>query len=271
MLTETVIPEVGPEIDVNSVLFRNFSIVIPAYNEEDRIDPVLQDLTRFISSNSLPWNVVIALDGSDGTEDIIRDYHRTYPFVRFQRSGGRRGKGGAIKRVIEHIKGEFVIILDADGAARFSDIVQYLPLLDNCDVINFDRYHDSTNSIPLLRRMASRSFNLFSRIVLGISINDIQSGYKVIRTTIAKNVFSKITITNVFFCSPFFYYLKKMHARVLEVPISYQHAKGSKFSLLSLIMEGFITTILFRIRNSPIYSLVPESAKLLYYNKFKRI
>ena len=271
MLTETIIPEVEPEIDVSSVLFRNFSIVIPAYNEEDRIDPVLQELTRFISSNSLPWDVVIALDGDDGTEDIIRDFHRTYPFVRFQRSGRRSGKGGAIKRVIEHIKGEFVIILDADGAARFSDIVQYLHLLDDCDVINFDRYCDSENSIPLLRRMASRGFNLYSRKVLGISINDIQSGYKVIRTTIAKNVFSRITITNVFFCSPFFYYLKKMHARVLEVPISYQHAQGSKFSLLSLILEGFITTILFRIRNSPIYSLVPEAAKQLYYNKFKRI
>ncbi|MCL4341326.1 MAG: glycosyltransferase, partial [Candidatus Thermoplasmatota archaeon] len=70
-------------------------IIIPAYNEEKRISPVLNDICRFVSENKLPWDVIVAIDGNDTTYDIAVSFAETYDFISIDRSHERSGKGGA--------------------------------------------------------------------------------------------------------------------------------------------------------------------------------
>jgi len=245
------------------------SIIIPAYNEKDRIKPILEEVCHYISLNSLPWNIIVSLDGNDGTEAIITELRKKFSFLSYNKSEKRSGKGEAIKRAVNVASGKFVVLMDADGAISFESVIGALKWIKEYDFINFDRYRIKENKIPILRKLVSRGYNFYIKLLLGLKINDTQSGYKIINTDLAKRLFRKITITNGFFYAPLFYYLKKFNKKVLEISVPYIHAEGSKFKISSMIFDGLLTTLFFRIINSPLRKIVPITFINLYYKIFK--
>ena len=250
---------------------KKFSIIIPAYNEEKRIKPVLEEICSYIKTNDLPWNIIISIDGNDGTEMYVKKIMNEYQFLSYTKGKGRSGKGGAIKRVLDYRLGDFVILMDSDGAIPFEDIISSIPLLKKYDVVNFDRYKIRTNKIPFIRRFVSRGYNIYLRMLLGLNINDTQCGYKIIKADVAKNIFAKITVSNGFFYSNLFFYLKQLNAPIIEVPIRYNHVDGSKFNVSSMILGGFVSAMAFRIRMSPLGRFIPNAIYELYYRKFRWI
>ena len=90
---------------------KTISIVIPAYNEEKRIRPVLDELCNYIKSNELPWNVIISIDGNDSTDLVVESMKTDFPFLYYIKNGGRNGKGGAIKEAVNIASGEFIILI----------------------------------------------------------------------------------------------------------------------------------------------------------------
>jgi len=199
----------------NVINIPSVTIIIPAYNEEKRIGRVLKELSEFITTSNPNWNVIVSIDGNDGTEEIVNDYSKKYSFISYSKNGNRTGKGGAIKRVVSEATGEFTVIMDADGSVNFQTIANNLGLVSNYDVILFDRYSKQGNHIPALRRIPSRGFNALVRILLGIRVNDTQCGYKIIRTDMLKRAFSQISITNTFFDVALLFYLKRIGARII--------------------------------------------------------
>jgi len=247
------------------------TIIIPAYNEEKRIGRVLQEISEFITINNPNWNVIVSIDGNDGTEEIVKDYSKKYSFISYNKKGSRAGKGGAIKRVVTEATGEFTIIMDADGSVNFQAITDNLSLVNNYDVILFDRYSKKGNRIPALRRIPSRGFNALVKVLFGIRVNDTQCGYKIIRTEMLKRAFSQVSITNAFFDVALLFYLKRSGARIGEVEVAYDHSEESKFNIVALIMGEGVSLVAFRVRHSRFYKYVPEWARNLYFRKFKWI
>ncbi len=264
--------EFSPEEEnADFICLRKFTIIIPAYNEEKRIIPVLKEVCHFISENKYPWNVIVSIDGNDDTEIIVKKMMVQFSFLNYIRGNGRSGKGDAIKRAITFASGDYVMLMDADGAISFDEITKHLNLLDRYDFINFDRYKNKENKIPKLRRFMSRGYSFYIRMLFNIDINDTQCGYKIMRTTDGKEVFNKLTITDGFFYSPFFAYLKMMKVNIIEVSVNYMHSEGSKFSVPSMVLGGFVSTLAFRIRSSPFWKYVPKKLVDLYYRKFRWI
>ena len=77
----------------SGVASHSLSIVIPAYNEELRIGKVLQELCDFITLEHAPWHVIVAVDGDDNTETVVLNFAKNYPFISYNTSEERRGKG----------------------------------------------------------------------------------------------------------------------------------------------------------------------------------
>ncbi len=102
----------------------------------------------------LPWQVIVSIDGEDGTETIVRKYSMIYSFVHLQKAGGRNGKGGAIKRLL-HFQSDYTILMDGDNSVSFDSVILALPLLKDHDLVILSRYNTRENRIPVKRRFLS--------------------------------------------------------------------------------------------------------------------
>lgn len=254
---------------IHPFLLKPCTMVIPAYNEENRISSVLNEVCTFISDNKLPWEVIVVVDGNDHTNDIVGKYHDNYPFVFSKRSTGRTGMGGAIKRGINSSNGEFTLLMDADGSAKLRDMIKNVSLLENNDVLNFDRYSNYRNYIPIKRRVASRGFNIILKILFNINVQDTQCGYKIMRTKVAVKIVNRITFTNAFFLTAFFLHCRKLDVKVTEAPLSYTHTFGSKFNVVMTSISYSISIFAFWLKDSRFYRFIPAPISELYYKKFK--
>ncbi len=243
-------------------------IVIPAFNEEKRIEPVIKSIVSFIEENKPEWRLIIALDGDDRTEEIISKYMKMYNFIFISRSNSRSGKGSAIKRTANLVDSDFVILMDADGAISFSTIVNYIRKGISSDITIFSRYLNSENNIPLHRMIISRGFNMLLKIILGIDINDTQSGYKIIKTDLFRDALKNVSVTNTFFDVDLLYHLKKNGVTSEEIPTKYNHSEGSKFNPITEVIGQGVSLLAFRIRHSRIYKHIPPQMEKLYYAIF---
>ena len=247
------------------------TIIIPAYNEESRIKGVLDEISDFISANNADWDLIVSVDGDDGTADIVLRYSSEYPFIKLNRGTERGGKGNAIKRVVNYSRGEFTLIMDADGSVSLDDIVSNIHYLHDYDALLFDRYSNPENSIPLRRRLPSRGFNILVRAFLKVNVRDTQCGYKIIRTDIAKEAFGKIGVTNTFFDVALLYHIRKMGGRLKEIDVKYLHNEESKFNVFPEIIGQGASLFAFILRHSRFYKYIPNWARELYLRKFRWI
>ena len=248
-----------------------FSIIIPAYNEEKRIKPVLEDIVDYITQNNLDWEIILAIDGNDGTEELVTNFLPSYNNIRIVKASGRSGKGGSIKRSLKFVKSDFVILMDADNSIPFSTMVMNLHLIDEFDCIIFSRYAASMNEIPTVRRLISRGFNWLLRISLDLNIKDTQSGYKIMKTAPFKKAMNMVSITNAFFDVALIYHMIQENLNVTEVDVNYNHRDGSKFNPLGLVIGLGTSLLAFRIRYSRFYRYIPKDLIQLYYRKFRWI
>jgi glycosyltransferase involved in cell wall biosynthesis len=240
------------EAGLPKVFQNTFTVVIPAYNEEEVIGEVLEEICSFVASNHLDWSVIVSLDGDDDTDQVVSSYSSSFPFVSMMKSDERSGKGAAIKRVLNEISSEYVIIMDADNSMNFQTITNNLHLLQEYDGIIFSRYNNG-NRIPFIRRFLSKGFNTLVRASLGITIRDTQSGYKAFESNNFITAMNKVGSTNTFWDVSLLYYLNREKAKIKEIQCEYNHRKESKFHPLGEILGQGLSLIAFRLRHSRFY------------------
>ncbi len=247
------------------------SIIIPAYNEEKRIVPVLEEIKVLIADRNLNWEVIVAVDGNDKTLDIVNLFEKNYHVIKANHSSKREGMGGAIKRGIFSSKGNLIILMDADGSTSLKDLIDSISRLETnqYDIINFDRYNLKGNFIPLRRRTVSRVFNMILRLIFRVDVNDTQCGYKILRRSAIVPFLMNITVSNAFFLSALFIYSKKAGLKTIEIPIKYKHSYGSKFNILMTSLSYTISITAFWLRGSKYFNRIPNSVKNLYYRKLR--
>ena len=201
---------------LNEIYFKKFTIIIPAYNEESRIGYPLSQLCSFISETNFPWEIIVSVDGNDGTESIVKDMMKEFSFVRLSKGKGRDGKGNAIKRAVSIASGDYFILMDSDNSISIQDVITVVPEIVVNDVVILERYSFPTNQIPFNRRLASRGFNFLVQSTLGIRVKDTQSGYKILNADYARKAFDSITITNAFYDVALLYKIRKLGGKITE-------------------------------------------------------
>ncbi|XP_046748017.1 dolichyl-phosphate beta-glucosyltransferase isoform X2 [Diprion similis] len=104
----------------------HLSIIVPAYNEEERLLPMLDECIEYLEGRKrfgLTYEIIVVSDGStDGTVAAAQNYSRKYDTVRVLSLVKNRGKGGAIRLGLQSARGSVLLFADADGATKFSDI-----------------------------------------------------------------------------------------------------------------------------------------------------
>lgn len=158
------------------------SVLVPVYNEEERLEQTLQGLLDSVDRIDSAAEVIVVDDGStDRTPEILR----RFPTVRTLRNHTNRGYGASLKRGICAARGEVIVITDADGTYPHERLQDLLGLLtpDSEMVVGWRRGFRAR--IPLVRRPAKLVLRKLAESLAGYSIPDLNSGLRVFRRELA--------------------------------------------------------------------------------------
>jgi len=233
------------------------SIIVPAYNEEDRILPTLESLAVFCEENFNSFEVVCVDDGStDNTWDKIRSDSLPDNF-RALRSPQNKGKGAAVKFGILNATGKFRFFTDADlpyGLDAFIDAIRVFQKR-NCDVVAGlrDRSRISNGfSMLTLRNTAGKIFSNIVKRLIRIESTDTQCGFKAFTGDAAINIFTHLKTNRYAFDVEIFTIAAALGLTVCDVPVTLTSHTGSKVRLSrdSVYMLKDLFEIALRARRS---------------------
>jgi glycosyltransferase involved in cell wall biosynthesis len=234
-------------------------LLIPAYNEEQRIEPVLRDYARhFRQAYPGRFQMVVVLNGCvDDTLGVVRKVANDYPEVTHLNFPGRIGKGGAL---IEGLKlapeADLIGYVDADGATAPGAFLDLVRQCDRADCVIGSRWlpgavlHVAQSN---RRRFFSRAFHLLVEVLFRMHIADTQCGAKVMRRAAVERIHSSLTIADMAFDINLLYSLKRAGFSILEAPTEWTDKMGSKVNLSTASLAWFLSVVRLRLVYSPCY------------------
>jgi len=230
------------------------TLLIPAYNEEKGIGPVLEQ----VKALGLPGEILVVDDGStDKTFEAAQ-----IPGITVLRHDVNRGYGQSLKTGILASKHDIVVITDADGTYPNEDIAKLLSHMDYYDMVVGARTGKSVK-IPLLRKPAKKFLNLLANYLAGVEIPDLNSGLRVFRKSVAREFFN-ILPSGFSFTTTITLAMLSNGYRVKYVPINYHQREGK--SKIHPIRDtiGF-TTLIVRttLYFNPLKIFMPMSGVVL--------
>ena len=233
-------------------------LLIPAYNEERRIEPVLRDYARYFQQNyEGKFQAIVVLNGCrDNTLEIVQRVAAEFPAIGWLEFKEPIGKGGAL---IEGLKlaplADLIGYVDADGATpphAFLDLIRHL---DGVDCVIGSRWlpgavlHQEQSG---KRQFASRVFHLIVQLLFWMNIRDTQCGAKVIRRQAVEKIHHLLLTADMAFDINLLYSLKAAGYRILEVPTEWTDKIGSKVVLGNTSLTMLLSVIRIRLLYWPV-------------------
>lgn len=214
-----------------------YSIVIPAYNEQARIGGTLAEVIRCVEANHWAAEILVVDDGStDSTAEIVKAFSARTPFVRLLSNGSNRGKGFSVRNGMLHAAGDIVLFTDADLSSPMQEAERLFDAIrQGADVAIGSRWlAQSRQTIrqPLYRRFFGRCFNFVTRMIMRLPFADTQCGFKAFTRPAAQTIFQLQQIERWGFDPEILFIALKRGYNIREVPVSWAHDKRTRISYL---------------------------------------
>lgn len=171
------------------------TILIPNYNEHENVRRgVLEEIAQYLGSKPYTWEVLISDDGSsDGSPDAIAQFIKSQKNFRILKNP-HAGKPYALRSGLGAAKGDYVLLTDMDQSTPISELDKLMPFLDKgFPVVIGSRGAKRADTSPI-RQLASLVFLLVRRLILLPEIKDTQCGFKLLKTSVAREIFAKMRL-----------------------------------------------------------------------------
>lgn len=233
------------------------SIIVPAYNEEGRIEKTLIDYLKTFQEDT---EIIVIPNGcDDNTVAIIEKTKRNHPRLQYKNFPESILKGGAILEGFKIARGQLIGYVDADGATSAEEFKRLATLAANVDGVIASRRLEGAKIItppPPIRRLASIIFNLLVRSLFQFSFRDTQCGAKIFQKKVIDDVREEIRTTDWAFDIDLLYRLKKHGYTIQEIPTVWADQEDSKLDVKSVAPRMFLSVIKLRLKYSPLKFLV---------------
>ena len=211
------------------------SIVIPAYNEAERIVPTIGAIASYMTTLDVPWELLVADDGStDETVALLQELDLANLHVLVAEKNG--GKGSAVRRGMQAASGEYILFADADNSTPIEQLGGMLTLMDDqkFDVLVGSRAANGAQEAnrSFLRQTMSDTLRWIVQHIMHIGVQDTQCGFKLFRHDAAEELSRRQTIDGFSFDLELLYLTNKLGYKLGEVPVEWFDAPGSKVDSL---------------------------------------
>jgi len=210
---------------------KEISIIIPAYNEENRIKITLFSIEKYFHNKN--FEIIVINDGSsDNTLELLNTLKDKLPNLELITYKKNRGKGYAVKKGIENAQGQYILFLDADNSTPIEEFEKLMTeIKKGFDIAIGSRYlEDSDIKIKqsILRILIGRLGNLLIQSLLIKGIKDTQCGFKLFKNLVAKQIFAKQTIDGWGFDMEILAIAQILKYKIKEIPISWLNSTDSR-------------------------------------------
>jgi dolichyl-phosphate beta-glucosyltransferase len=226
------------------------SLVIPAFNEADRLPPFLETVRPYLNeAHGDSYEVIVVDDGSrDRTAELVEEAAHNWPQLRLVRHAENRGKGGAVKTGVLATRGRLVLYADADGAAPISEEATLRSAIaEGADLACGSRLvgPNDQRTRRWYRRALGRAFAALVQLLVGSPVRDTQCGFKMFRGPVARELFRLCPRDDYLFDIFILLAAKRRGHSITEVGIPWQDIPNSRLHLLrdSLKMAAGLFTL----------------------------
>lgn len=225
-------------------------LVIPTYNEIDNITPLFKKiLEEFKDIKDFDMEILIVDDNSpDKTWEIVNEFHEKHPNINLLLRTKKEGLGAAyihgMNYAMDERKADIIFQMDADLSHDPKLIKIFLENIKDYDVIIGSRYikGGGFENWPWTRKLISRGANTYARLLLGLKIKDISSGYRCYTKEILKTVpWDKFDNKGYSFLEELLYYCIKNGGKAKEIPLVFVDRKIGETKLNKAEMKNFLT------------------------------
>jgi len=170
---------------------KSITVVLPAFNEAENIKVSLDKVRAFLPGISSDWEIIVVNDGSDdNTEWIVKTLAKTEPRIKCFNHAVNRGYGAALQTGIFEAHKEFIFFMDSDGQFDVGELPRLIEHINQYDIVAGYR---QKRQDPWHRRFNAWGWNRLVRLVLGVSIIDIDCAFKLFH----RSVFDKVLIRSL--------------------------------------------------------------------------
>lgn len=211
------------------------SIIIPAYNEAERIIPTIGAIASHVSDLKFPWELILADDGStDETIALAKSLQlANLHILKAEKNGG---KGSAVRRGMLAAQGSYALFADADNSTPIEEVEKLLNKLqhEGYDVAVGSRAASGAAETEksFKRQIFSNGLRWIVNHIFRIKVKDTQCGFKMYTKQAAHKLHKTQTLMGFSFDLEILYLAFKFNYRVVEVPVTWIDAPGSKVNAL---------------------------------------
>lgn len=229
------------------------SVIIPMYNESDRILPTLGKFIDYLNDKENLYEIIMVDDFStDNTLDVVRQSVKKQSGVVVIKNRFGKGKGGAVKTGVLYSKGEHVLFSDADASTPVYELDNLFQKVQNgYAVVIASRALPSSHVLvhqPFYREWMGKTFNFIVQNLLVPGIHDTQCGFKLFTKSAAQNLFAKQQIYGFCFDVEILYLARKNGYKIKEVPVDWINSSDSRIRLFADSAMMFLDLLKIRFR-----------------------
>lgn len=229
------------------------SIVIPCYNEEQRLPRTIEQIERYFDGKRVSYELILVDDGSsDGTRMIMDSAAERNPAVRLEALPQNRGKGRALAEGVAAARGAEILVTDADLSTPIEELDKLrAELRKGAGVAIGSRALKESRvevSQPIYRVLMGKAFNLLVQVVLLPGIWDTQCGFKLFRADVAHDAFAALTTDGFGYDPEVLYRAKRRGVRIAEVPVVWRNSAPTKVSPIKSSLDMFRHVLRIRFR-----------------------
>jgi len=211
-----------------------YSVVVPAFDEESRIERTLLEMVEYFRGRKTAAEIVVVDDGSqDGTSGVVAQVSRRCPEVRLIRLAQNHGKGYAVRTGMVNARGARVLLADADGATPIAELARLeAALTAGAAIAVGSRVVPPGATVSVRRRwyrhVMGRTFHFLVQSLTVRDVKDTQCGFKLFRSSVAHDLFSRMRMSGFSFDVEVLLMAQRRGYRIAEVPVNWTHQPGSK-------------------------------------------